>query len=866
MRAIKLLLLVVPIFAALAYGSVAQAYTFRIDSFRIVKNGLLLFQDNFSDGLPPPSAPNLDNGGPISYSVTGALGPEQGGKLTLDVSGASAIESDIGELNFLNQSALLLTNRDPNDLLFGLKVDDTLSVTGVFDLVIPAALRERYGIRLRDRTLTQVGNDNLELVVRRTAAGNLRIQFLRLDFETDTVTTFASVPLDPNHQQISLTLSKPNAASSNIVASFAYVDGGVTGLVATLSPSVQIFRGENFTRAGFTAQTPFFPGPLRATVGNQVVYLNWDPPPISVDGYNIFIDRFDSNTNTFISLGTVNQPGVLITRTSRPVFGLPNGQLLENGQLYRFTVQAVENGVESGFSNPVLARPNEFAVGQIPPQRDNPILFLHGIFSDASTWNETTRFLEDLGWTNGGEVLTTNFNPAGDFFTVSFTDNLANYSTTICGTRCGILHQADELRGFIAALRNRGVLRPLSIVGHSMGGLAARSYMETYSDEAADRVFELITYGTPHRGVNLQAIRQALSNTACAICGAAVAILSPIVNSRGAEDMDASCNGTPSSFLQSLRPGNLPAKRYTAIIGHNHEFSTLLPERRDGCLAGPDGVTHTDGLVPVTSADLSQTIPFPVRVITTGTFHFDSSLLGFFHQTGDFSAILCALHSNCFITTVRSPVDVEITGPDGKSISRQLTEIPGASYSEFEDETGHQTATVIIPFPLPGEYMIKVVPKDESSRADTYTLQVTRNGTTTTLAQDQQIQDIPSQPFIVSVPLLVNIDIKPGGTPNSINTKSKGKIPVAILSSSNFDAPVRVDRHSITFGRTGDETSLGFCNPNGEDVNGDQLTDLICHFDTQLTDFQKGDTEGVVKGQTLDGIFLRGTDSVRIVQ
>jgi pimeloyl-ACP methyl ester carboxylesterase len=665
-----------------------------------------------------------------------------------------------------------------------------------------------------------------------------------------------------------LSLTAPPFRPINTVSFVGVVDR--TGLISSLTISQNnAANGIGIDRLQFGRVVPSAPTGLTATVGDRAVYLNWASTSAPIDGYNIFAERFDDNTKQFIPLGTVNPPGILIRNTSFTVPAFANGDIVENGKLYRFAVQAVENGVVSGLSNPVLARPNEFAVGQIPARRDNPILFVHGINSDASTWHETTRFLESLGWTNGGEVLTNSFNPAGDFFTISFTDKLANYQTSICGTRCGILHQADELRSFIAALRNRGVLRPLSIVSHSMGGLAARSYMETYTSEAADRVFELLTYGSPHRGINLRAIREALNNfgnLACAICGLAVAFLSPMVlaNSRGAADMDANCGGAPSAFLQGLRPGNLPAKRYTAIIGHNHELSSLLPERSDGCLAGPDGVTHTDGLVPTASADLSQTIPFPVRVIPTGTFHFDG--VGSSHQTADFLPILCGLSSNCFITTVRSPVDIEIIAPDGQSITRQLAEIPGAAYSELEDQTGHPIATVIIPFPLPGEYQINVVPRDESSPTDTYTLDVTRDGKTTILAQDQRIQDIPSQPFIVGVPLLVNIDIKPGDSPNSINRRSQGKIPVAILSSSTFDAPARVNRLSLTFGHSGDETSLDFCNTQPADVNGDGLPDLVCHFNTQLTGFQVGDIEGVLKGEAIDGLFLRGTDSVRIVQ
>ncbi len=111
----------------------------------------------------------------------------------------------------------------------------------------------------------------------------------------------------------------------------------------------------------------------------------------------------------------------------------------------------------------------------------------------------------------------------------------------------------------------------------------------------------------------------------------------------------------------------------------------------------------------------------------------------------------------------------------------------------------------------------------------------------------------------------VGVDIKPGSFPNSINTKSRGTIPLAILSTSTFDSPSIVDRNSLTFGRTGDETSPAFCTRSVEDVNGDGLLDLVCHFTTQLTGFMPGDTEGVLRGQLLDGTLFEGKDSVRII-
>ena len=113
----------------------------------------------------------------------------------------------------------------------------------------------------------------------------------------------------------------------------------------------------------------------------------------------------------------------------------------------------------------------------------------------------------------------------------------------------------------------------------------------------------------------------------------------------------------------------------------------------------------------------------------------------------------------------------------------------------------------------------------------------------------------------------VSIDIKPGSDTNPINTESQGKIPVAILSASDFDAPSMVDKTSLTFGGTGDEESLAFCNNDAEDINGDGLLDLVCHFYTQLVHFNVLHTRyATLKGNTLDGTPIQGQDNVTIVK
>ena len=125
-----------------------------------------------------------------------------------------------------------------------------------------------------------------------------------------------------------------------------------------------------------------------------------------------------------------------------------------------------------------------------------------------------------------------------------------------------------------------------------------------------------------------------------------------------------------------------------------------------------------------------------------------------------------------------------------------------------------------------------------------------------------EVQDFP---IITPTPIPVTIDIKPGSKPNSINLKSNGTIPVAVLSSAKFHAPGMVNRGSLSFGQTGEEESLAFCNHRGKDLNGDGLKDLICHFYTENTGFECGDTDGILKGVTIDNKPIEGVDSVRIV-
>jgi len=111
-------------------------------------------------------------------------------------------------------------------------------------------------------------------------------------------------------------------------------------------------------------------------------------------------------------------------------------------------------------------------------------------------------------------------------------------------------------------------------------------------------------------------------------------------------------------------------------------------------------------------------------------------------------------------------------------------------------------------------------------------------------------------------PIKVQIDVKPGEHPNSINPKSRGIVPVAILSASGFDATV-VDPSTVVFlgARVGNRRGASLV----QDVNQDGYPDLVLRFLTQDLMIPSGATEAGLTGRTKSGDYIEGTDSIVLV-
>jgi len=108
----------------------------------------------------------------------------------------------------------------------------------------------------------------------------------------------------------------------------------------------------------------------------------------------------------------------------------------------------------------------------------------------------------------------------------------------------------------------------------------------------------------------------------------------------------------------------------------------------------------------------------------------------------------------------------------------------------------------------------------------------------------------------------VDIDIKPGSDPNSINPTNPGVIPVAILGSDTLDV-FDIDPDSLAFGPAG--AAHAHKKVHYEDVNDDGLTDLLSHYRTPETGIAFGDTEACLTGENFGGTPIEGCDSIRTV-
>ena len=109
----------------------------------------------------------------------------------------------------------------------------------------------------------------------------------------------------------------------------------------------------------------------------------------------------------------------------------------------------------------------------------------------------------------------------------------------------------------------------------------------------------------------------------------------------------------------------------------------------------------------------------------------------------------------------------------------------------------------------------------------------------------------------------VAIDIKPGSDPNCFNLNGHGVIPVAILSTMDFDA-TSVDPETVTLGGMAIRMRGKGYLAHAEDVNTDGLADLVIQIEDNDGTLTVGDGTATLRGRTYSGLPFFGSDSICI--
>jgi parallel beta-helix repeat protein len=134
-----------------------------------------------------------------------------------------------------------------------------------------------------------------------------------------------------------------------------------------------------------------------------------------------------------------------------------------------------------------------------------------------------------------------------------------------------------------------------------------------------------------------------------------------------------------------------------------------------------------------------------------------------------------------FTIRALSPVDLEVTDPQRRMISKTESAIPLASYDEETDLNydGEPDDEVTIPGALMGNYSIRVVPEPGAGEMDTYTLDVIYGSKSTNLATNVAAEDKSYTFFFPQRNMgqgwnLISIPVK---LPSSINVVLQSIIP-----------------------------------------------------------------------------------------
>lgn len=190
--------------------------------------------------------------------------------------------------------------------------------------------------------------------------------------------------------------------------------------------------------------------------------------------------------------------------------------------------------LESNESNNYLVysgMPLNFSTSVVEVRRTlaYPMIFIHGLNSSAETWADFSSFFQkNHSFQFGGQfdfclnqddILETgslsdiydhtvyDSLTNGDFFYLNFDVNPdgTRYGNTVQSNQSAIAKQGEALRRVIDSVLVLTGASKVHLVGHSMGGMCSRDFIQKY-DLNADKTAKLSTIFTPHGGSNSTAL------------------------------------------------------------------------------------------------------------------------------------------------------------------------------------------------------------------------------------------------------------------------------------------------------------------------------------------------------------------------
>jgi hypothetical protein len=229
------------------------------------------------------------------------------------------------------------------------------------------------------------------------------------------------------------------------------------------------------------------------------------------------------------------------------------------------------------------------------------------------------------------------------------------------------------------------------------------------------------------------------------------------------------------------------------------------------------------------------------------------------------------------------PVDLIVSDPEGLTITKDILELYNMLYLETDvNEDGVLDDIVIVIDRKMGDYLVTLVPEPDATPTDIYTLEIWFNGTTSLLAEDVQIINIPTQPYIVRSCEKEVIPIIPSALdfdPDTLNLSSNGawvtvyiELPIGHgYDLNNINVSTILVNETIPIDSKA-PTSIG-------DHDNDSIPDLMVKFErskvisyilskvnvTELIGKRFIKITLVITGYLNDGKLFQGSDIIKII-